>query len=364
MKHFVKIFGFALLLSFLVQGCRNSDTSEEKEVLKPVKYEEVESFGGLTKRIFNGTTESSSETNLSFRTGGMVSILKASVGQRITQGQLLAQLDQKDAQLALDQAQIDVNNAKVQLETSNSSFERTKQLYQSNNVSLSDYEKAKSSLSSAQSSYEISLKRYELQKSQLSYTSLFAPMTGIISKVNIQLNEVINAGKTVLIISQEESADIQAKVGLPEKYISQIKQGDKTIINVPSIEAEFEGVITEVGYSSDRGSYPVTVKMISPTDNVRPGMPAEVTFTFGETNERSILIAPLKAVASGVDGNYVFRLFPENDKEYTAQKTLVELGEVTKDGYEIKSGLNQGDLVAVAGLNALYDGKKVKLLTR
>jgi multidrug efflux pump subunit AcrA (membrane-fusion protein) len=92
-------------------------------------------------------------------------------------------------------------------------------------------------------------------------------------------------------------------------------------------------------------------------------MPAEVTFTFGSSDQQSFLVAPVKAIASGIDGNYVFKLVADEEEGiYSAKKVNVALGTITKDGYIIREGLNEGDLVAVAGLRSLYEGRKVKLL--
>ncbi len=357
-----KTIGLTLFLGILLHGCGGAETEEKKEVIKPIKFGMVESVGGLSSRTFNGITQSGSETNLSFRTGGMITKLNVSVGQRVNKGQLLAQLDQKDALLALGQAELDVNNAKVQLETAQSAFDRTKKLYQTNNASLSDYEQAKSGLSNAQSGYEISLKRYDLQKSQVSYTSMYAPMTGIVSMVNAGLNEVAGAGQPILVMSQEETGDMEAMAGVPEKYISQVKQGSSTTVRIPSQSGEFSGVITEVGYSSTGGTYPVTVTIENPTEEVRPGMPVEVTFTFGDADQESQLVVPAKAVGEDENGQFVFGLNPKEDEVYEAQKMAIEVGSLTSGGFIVRSGIEQDQIVATAGLRTLYDGMKVKLV--
>jgi len=354
-----------LLMVVLLYGCGNSTTEQKVAAVKPIKYGTVETYGGLSTRTFNGITQSGSETNLSFRTGGLITRLNAAVGQRVQKGQLLAQLDQKDAQLALEQAQLDVNNAKVQLETATSSFERVKQLYQSNNASLSDYDQAKSTLSNAQSGYEISLKRLDLQKSQVSYTSLRAPMSGVVSAVNVQMNEVIRAGQSILTMSQENAADIEAQAGVPEKYISQVKQGSNTKIRIPTLSKEFEGVITEVGYTTaGGGTYPVTTSINSPSAAVRPGMPVEVTFTFGNADQEAQLIVPVKAVGEDENGRFVYLLTPVNNNTYQAQKVSIEIGSLTSGGFIVREGLTQDQIVATAGLRTLYDGMQVALLTQ
>jgi hypothetical protein len=71
----------------------------------------------------------------------------------------------------------------------------------------------------------------------------------------------------------------------------------------------------------------------------------------------------MEAVASGKDGNYAFKLIPDGENGvYIVKRIAIELGDISSGGYIIKKGLSVGDLVAVAGLRALYDGKKVKLL--
>lgn len=354
-----------VILMPLLQNCSSKKSDNQEDVLKAVKYALVEQSGGVMERTYSGVTQSSSQTNLSFRTGGLILKLDAKVGQRIKKGKLLAQLDQKDVRLAYDQALADVQSAKVQYDGASSNFERTKQLYETDNASLSDYEQAKTSFTNAESSYEISLKRLDLQKSQIEYTEIIAPMSGIISEVKVEINEVIRSGSTIIVMSSEKSNDIEAQVGLPEKYINEIKNGDAVTVSLSS-NLTLKGSVTEIGYSSSLTgvTYPVTISLESGSNKeLRPDMPVEVSFQFGSADQEPMLIAPLKAVASGVDGNYVYKL-EVNEVAYLAKKTIVELGDITKAGYEIKSGLGEGDIVAVAGLSVLYDGRKVKLLDK
>jgi RND family efflux transporter MFP subunit len=220
------------------------------------------------------------------------------------------------------------------------------------------------SYSNAESSYEIALKRLDLQKSQIDYTEIIAPMSGVITDVKSEINEVVKSGSTIIVMSNENNNDIEAVVGLPEKYINDVQNGDEAIVSIRSIDQSFKGLVTEIGYTSSATgvTYPVTISLESAGNKkLRPDMPADVTFQFGSAKEKPMLIAPLKSIASGVDGNYVFMLSPE-DEYHIARKAIVELGQITSNGYEIKAGLKEGDIVAVAGLSSLYEGRKVKLL--
>lgn len=358
-----KLIILGVLALFLV-NCENKNKTPSQD-FKRVKYTVVERDGGIKKRSYSGITQSSSITNLSFRSGGLIVELNAKVGQRVNKGDLLARLDQKDAQLAYDQALVDVQNSKAQFDAAASGFDRVKKLYETNNASLSDYEAAKSTYSSAQSAYQISLKRLDLQGSKLNYTLIKAPMKGVISGINSEINEVVQAGRTIIVISKEGEKDMEVLVGVPEKYINEVKNGDLVDVEVGSINANFSGVVTEVAYASlNTGvTYPVTISVDSKgNDAMRPDMPVNVTFDFGISNKQSVLVAPLKAVASDTDGNYVFRLQLEGEDLYRVEKVTVELGAITKNGYIVKTGVSEGDLLVVAGLRSLYDGLQVKLL--
>ena len=350
-----------LSLSLFLSACGDEEQQVQEDAPKPVKYATVSHAGGAEERTFNGTAQSGAETNLSFRANGLILKLMPKVGDRVSQGQLLARLDQKDVLLSYEQAKAGLQNAKIQLETATSSLERTKQLYQSNNASLGDYEQAKSGFANAQSTYETAKKSLDLQASQLEYTLIKAPTDGVVTAVNAEVNEFAQAGSPVIVMSSGED-DIEINVGVPEKYITQLHRGDDVNISFPSLKGSaFAGTITEVGFSAGGGStFPVTVKVLEPSGDIRPGMPADVNFRFGDANEEAVLVVPVKAVGEGPDGNFVFVL--KDEEGITAHKTLIEIGPLTAEGFKVVSGVNDGDLVAIAGLRSLYDGMKVSLL--
>ena len=360
-------FLFQLMtILFLMNGCNSGNKATGEPEIRPVKFATVAQAGGIKERTYTGITQSSSLTDLSFRSGGLLVRLNAKVGEKVKKGSLLAQLDQKDAKLAYEQAMVDVKNARAQFDAAASGFERVKKLYETNNASLSDYEASKSTYSSAQSAYEISLKRLDLQQSKVDYTEIIAPMNGIVSAVNAEINEVVQSGRTVIVMSRKDENDMEVQVGVPEQYISDIQNGDEVTIKISSIDEPFNGLVKELSYtSSSTGvTYPVTVSLEGGNNPaVRPDMPAEVTFRLGSNDEQSFLVAPLKAVSSGVDGNFVFKLVEGSEEgHYEVRSVPVELGTITKDGYIIRTGLNAGDLVAVAGLRSLYEGRMVTLL--
>jgi RND family efflux transporter MFP subunit len=350
-----------MLVIALIVSCKN--TEHKTEVIKPVKFEQLAYSAGNVSYTFSGVVKAEYETNLSFKVGGTLNLVNVRFGEKVTKGQLVAIIDPTDYKILEDQAVAQKSGAESQLINARSHFDRMEKLYENNSVSLSEYEQAKAGLSSAQSQYDAADKQLEAAISQVSYTKLYAPLDGVISSLMVEANETVAAGKTIAIISSEGNP--QVEVDLPESLISKLRNGLNASIQFPSVSGQqFNAEVVEISFAPGKSTtYPVTLSITDPVSEIRPGMSTEVTFQLGSSNQASFLVAPLKAIASGVDGNYVFKLVADEEEGvYIAKKVGVELGTITKDGYIIREGLNEGDLVAVAGLRSLYDGRKVKLL--
>lgn len=351
---------YALLMALLFLSCGNEEQIEE-EIARPVKYREVKLLKDTQTRAFSGTAQSSSEANLSFRTSGILTTLTVQVGDRVQSEELIAALDTKDAELAVQQARASLENAKVQHNNALSTLERVRQLYEVGNASLSEYEQAKAQAANSESQLEASQKNLELKQSQLNYHTISAPTLGVISQVMAEVNEVIQAGSPIVTLNSGEGIEIE--VGIPEAYIAQIEQGERVTIDFSSLpDTTLEGSITEVPVTAgESGTYPVTVSVHNASSQIRSGMAAAVAFSFAKKGQKNQLVVPMEAVDRQGDSSYVFVL-TQNQKVYNANKTNVELGPLTESGFVVKSGVKAGDLVVSAGISSLYDGRKVKLL--
>lgn len=351
---------YALLATLLILSCSSEEQAKE-ESIRPVKYSQVMLLKDTQTRSFSGAAQSSSETNLSFRTSGVLTTRSVQVGDRVQSGKLIAALDTKDAELAVQQARASLENAKVQYNNNQSTLERVRQLYEVGNASLSEYEQAKAQAANSESQLEASQKNLKLKQSQLSYHTITAPTTGVISKVMAEVNEVIQAGSAVVTLNSGEGIEIE--VGIPEVYIARIEQGEGVTIDFSSLpDTTFEGTITKVSVTSgESGTYPVTVTVDDASPKIRSGMAAEVAFSFTQKGQRNQLVVPMGAVNQQADSSYLFVL-DQGKNSYIAHKTMVKLGALTESGFIVKSGVQTGDIVASAGISSLYDGRKVKLL--
>jgi RND family efflux transporter MFP subunit len=369
---------FVLISLILLVSC-GEKSAETEELIRPVKYERVHLSSGLEKLTLSGVAKAQNETNLSFKVAGTLSSINVKLGERVRKGQLIATIDPADYNIqtnqAISQKEGAIANAKAaeaQLISAKSTYNRVSKLYENKSVALSEYQQAKAAMDAAQAQYDAAKSQVNTTNqqvraagNQVSYTRLLSPMDGIITAVQVEANEIANAGMLIAKVSSLGRPEVA--VNVPEVFINKLKIGQQATIKFSVFPNQvFNAEVEKIAFSAEKSTtYQVILRMENPTDEIRPGMAAEVNFIVGDEmkTSKNVIVAPLKSIANVTDGNYVFKLIPHKDKNvFIAKKVAVDLGAIIEDSYIIKKGLNDGDLVAVAGLRTLFDGKKVKLL--
>ena len=359
-KRSLEAVGVRILAMGLWVGC--GDEPQVAEPIRPVKYAEVRPASAVQSQRFAGTAKAGVEAKLSFRTGGLIESTSVKVGDQVEAGQRIATLDNRDAVLAHQQARAALENARVQKANAQSKLVRVRQLYQANNVSLAEYEQAKNGFASATSSYESARKSLDLQERQLGYNEIYAPVAGIVTAVHNEVNEVIQAGAPLVELSAGE--DIEMKVGVPESYIAHIQTGEPVHVRFSALPGlDFAARVREIAYALDASStYPVIVRLDDPDPAIRPGMAGEVEFRFGTGEPSDPLVVPVKAVGEDAKGQYVFVINQVVNGLGTVYRRSIRTGKLLADGFVVKEGLAERELVATAGLRSLLNGMKVRLL--
>jgi RND family efflux transporter MFP subunit len=350
------VLGILLLL-----GCGGDGNPEEKPI-RPVRYQEVVFGGSNTSRTFGGTARTNKIINLSFRASGIITERNLAIGQQVKKGQLLAKLDTVQARLNYESAVASLNSAESQMNTAKLSLDRVRSLYEKGSMSLSDFEAAKNSYKTAQQGYESAKRGVGIQQEQIRFGYLYAPEDGTISAVNSEVDENVSPGQIVAVLNA--GTDMEISLGLPESIINGVSNGQEVAISFPSLpESNFNGKVTEVAPAVDvnTATYPVRIRITNPSDAIRSGMSANVTFNFAGLEEaRPSLVVPPQAVGEDSNGRFVFVIRDEGGVT-TVKKQPVTVGNLTVQGFEITSGLESGQKIATAGLQTLLDGQQVKL---
>lgn len=332
-----------------------------KEVIRPVRFEQVFISGGKRTRTFSGVAQAGQQIDLSFKISGTVQRVAIKMGDTVKAGDMLAQLDPQDTILEMEEAEASLLRQKADARNAAANYQRIEALYESNNTSLAELDAARAETETAQAGVRSAEKALQLAKRKARYTRLLAPVDGAVAEKSISENENVQAGQTVLILSAGTRPEVQ--VTIPEVLIVQVKEGALVKVSFDALPGKtFEATVREVGVASTAGgaTYPVTVRLDQTDEGIRPGMAAEVNFVFQDRDNRLRFIVPAKAVGEDIHGKYAFIVQPSDDALGIAKRITVTTGALTADGLEIFDGLNDGDYLVTAGVHKLQDGQKVK----
>jgi len=350
-KHIIGL----LVVSILLFGCSKTEEATQPEPL--VKTVIIGSAGSSLERSFPGRVIAGQRAELSFQVAGTLSELPAKEGQHVTQGQILAKLNSRDYENRYA-------SAKSSREVAEINYERGKKLVVSGTIAQVTFDDLKNK-------YEVAKSNEDIAQKALEDTKMLAPFTGLIARVYKDNFQEVQAKEKVLTL--QDVQDIDILIDVPEKDIMH-RQG----MNQGSVENQklqdgyvvFEGIpnkkfdVTVKEYATEADpttqTYRVRLSMKAPTNvNILPGMTATLMMSNQAKSSEAILI-PASAVA--VDAQGKFYVWVVKD-DMTVTKEPVEVGEMTGDSIRIKSGVTQGQRIAIAGLPYLEEGMRVRLFT-
>lgn len=355
MKTFRWLWTAALVAGLLMSfGCGDK-AEEEAPVVRPVKSMVVgDVLSG--SRSFPGRVEASDRVDLSFRVSGPLIELPIERGVEVKKGQLLARIDPRDYRIALDEARAAFNKAEAD-------YLRYQNLYEKDAVSVSELD-----LHRAQR--DVAKARLDDAQSNLDYTYLRAPFTGIIGDRYVQNFEEVQVNQTICSVHDINFLDIV--VDIPEHLIANV--GNITPADLDII-ARFEAAagmdfpvsFKEVAAQADPATqtYELRVTMPQPDAiSVLPGMTAEVIARgtrSGDSEEREFTI-PVSAVFPDKEGAGQ-AVWVIDSGDMTVHRREVTLGAVTGSGsVEVMSGLRAGERIVLAGVSHLREGMEVRLM--
>jgi RND family efflux transporter MFP subunit len=344
-----------------IAGCAEQPPPEQP--LRPVRTTQVFTTGVDRVRSFSGTARPGQEARLSFKVPGTVEYLGVKLGDRVQAGQVLARLDPQDYRLQVEDAEASLARIRAEGRNAEANYARIRDLYENSNASLNDLDAARAGFESATAALESGEKKLEQAKLQLSYTELAAPTAGAIAQVPVEVNENVQPGQTVAVLTAGARPEVE--VGMPEVFIARVRAGQPVEVTFDALGARtFEATVTEVGVTSTglATTFPVKCRLDHDEPGVRPGMAAEVHFRFEAAASRDRIEVPAFAVGEDRDGRYVWVVEPIGDGVGRAVRREVTVGDLTADGgLEILRGLDDGERVVTAGVSRIQDGLEVRL---
>jgi RND family efflux transporter MFP subunit len=343
-------------------GCEQAPL-EEQTVVRPVRYTEVVAQGVSEVRTYSGAARAELETDLSFRVGGTLTQRPVDVGDEVDQGDLVAALDSTDFQVRFDEARAGLARAEAERRNADANYDRTRDLYESQNASRTQLDSARALAESAAAQYRAAAQQVEAARLQLSYSRLTAPQACTVAETFVEVNQNVSPGQPVVQMNCGGCAEVVVSVS--DTDISRVERDMKVTVSVTALPGSaIPGVVREVGVATGARSttYPVTIALTERCEEVRSGMAVDVRFDFPTTTAGDNPVAPYVAVGEDRDGHYVFIIEPDANGVLRAIRRPVEVGRATADGIVIVGGLEPGELIATAGVRRLSPGQEVTLL--
>jgi len=377
-------------------GCSKGDKAEAHSrdgAAKAVQAEPVRETSVRRAVDVVGTLAAVDEVTISSEADGKVAKILADLGDRVTTGQVLVQLDnekqqytyaQQQAALARTLAQYgapdsehlpeledtpDARRANADLVQATQAYDRATELFKRNLISQQALDDAKAALQSKRAIYNSAIQnaknlRASIQASeatmklagrQLRDTEIRAPFDGFVQKRLVNMGELVKTQMPVMAIVRLDPLKVTAEI--PEKMAPWIHPGQDVDLKVDAYQDRtFTGKVSRISPAVNTSTRAFPFEALVPnTDAVlKPGTFARVHIESGKVD--SVLTVPYAALQYRYGVN---RVFVVNGDKLAIRELSV--GERVGDRIEVMSGVKAGERVAITDVDSLSDGTPVSV---
>lgn len=335
--------------------------SEERDVepanARPVRTTTVEKSPGAKPLVLTGRIEAADEAALGFRISGRMIERTVGIGDRVEAGQIIARLEPQNEMNALRSAQANVAAARAAVTQASNRFERQETLLGqgwTTRAQFDDAEKARATAAAQLDSAEAQLKAAE---DQVSFTDLEADAPGIVTATGAEPHEVVQAGQMIIRLARESGRDgvfdVPAQIlrSIPADATIEVRLADD-----PTVRAV--GRVRTVAPQADptTRTFEVKVGLTGPPETMRLGATVNGQV---ELDTLTAIEIPASALTKTNRQPAVWIVDPAN---LSVSLRNVEVTRFDPTSVLISEGLDVGDVVVTAGVQALHPGQKIRLL--
>jgi RND family efflux transporter MFP subunit len=368
-----RVFVVTMLLlaaAWLLTGCQRT-VEEPAPEIRPVRTITVAARAADNTVALTGTVQAQNEINLSFRIDGRLVERLVEIGDNVRPGQLIARLDPQNEESSLQSVRAQLAGANAQLVEARSNYERMRDLVAEDAVSRAQYEQAKALLQSAEAQIQSLQGQVSLAQNRLSYTRLVSEVAGVVTARGPEPGEVVGAGRMVVQVAREGARDAVFDVPAqikdsapldPQIVVSPGKAGsnarDLSVALAMDPKVTAIGRVREVSPRADpvTGTFAVRVRLIDPPPAMRLG--STVTGRMKLDGAPGIAVPATALVRA--DGKTA--VWVVDKATGTVSMRNIQIGNADANSVQVTSGLQAGDVVVTAGVQALRPGQKVRLL--
>ncbi len=332
---------------FALVACKGGEgeagaKSAEAEV-EAIPVEVVKASRRAVAASYTGTAalEPRGESQVVAKTSGVALAVLVEEGQSVQAGQALVRLDADRLRLAV--AQADAQMSKLE-----NNYSRARQLVAQQMISANDLDQIKYDLENARA-------QHRLAKLELSYSTVTAPISGVIASRSIKTGNFVQINTPIFRIVDDSR--LEATLNVPEREIATLRAGQPVTLVADALPGRsFSGTVDRIAPVVDSGSG--TFRVITAFeggDLLQPGMFARIRIDYDE--RANALVVPRSALLEDQSDVAVFVV-----RDAKAQRVPVKVGYSEGEWIEVRDGLKMGDAVVTAGKVALRDGSDVQVI--
>ncbi len=382
-------------------------SNKNKNKSKEVELEKVSARNIVQTVTASGKIYPEEEVKISSDVSGEIIELSVKEGDVVQKGKLLARIKPESYQANVEQTQANINNMQSQLSSAKSriaqaqaqynnalnTFNRTKELYNKKIISKAEYQNAETALNSAKADVEAAKHNaeaagYSMKASQaikieaninLSKTTIYAPMNGIISLLNVKQGEKVvgtlqMSGTEMMRIANFEYMEV--RVDVSESEIIKVKVGDTAEVEVDAyLDRKFLGIVTEVANTSKGASassvlstdqstnFVVKIRILLSsyqdllTETAKPFLPGmSATVSIRTKTKEGVIAVPIQAVTTKdtvINGSTKTLELVYVDENGKAKIRYIKTGIQNNEYIEVLEGLKGNETIIKGPYNVI-----------
>lgn len=330
--------------------------SVDRDAAVPVIAGPVHVVSHSLAERFPGEVHAAHEMPLSFRVSGQLKARYVQPGERVKQGQVLAQLDPSDMDKQMAAAKASWDAAEHRLVFATQQRDRDEAQFKQNLISQLQLQQTQDAYASALAGRNQARQQYELAQNQRRYTTLVADHDGVITSRQADVGQVLAAGQAVFGFAW--SGQREAYIDVPESRIDGFTLGQTATVTLPALPGSiFTAHVREIAPAADAPSRTYLVKLAieRPGDALQLGMTVDVAMHAGDLAGTTIAI-PATALFHQGDHPAVWVIRARDGRLELRRVTVARYGE--RDVF-IAAGLRTGEQIVMQGVHAVSAGEKV-----
>ena len=248
-----------------------------------------------------GTLQAVRTVQVGTQVSGQIAQIYVDFNDKVRKGQLLARIDPTLQQQAVQDAEAQLEKAQATLQQAQDEYQRNRQLLDAKVITASEFSTVQSNFSVQQATVKSAQIALQRAKQNLSYTSIYAPIDGVIVERNVDVGQTVAASLSAptLFLIANDLSEMQILASVDESDIGQIKEGQTVQFTVQSYpNQQFTGTVKQVRLQSTTTdnvvNYTAVIAVQNPGSKLLPGMTATVQFLTASAND--VLVVPNAAL--------------------------------------------------------------------